>query len=118
MMYCYYLLCDQQHWVLLSASSRHSTDLVALSGARHTGETPRTDLGSGRHAQSVHVASEAGGHVLPATTRRRTSCHNSHVFNALPEKLAPIIEASLILQRHAPCCSSQHAMHVLDIWVG
>ena len=113
----YYLLCDQQNWVLLNASSRHSIDLVALSGARHTGEIQRTDLRSGWHAQSVHVASEPGGHVLPATTRWCASCHNGHVFNALPEKLFPIIEASLILQRHAQCCSSQHGMHVLDIWI-
>ena len=102
---------------LLNASSRHGIDLVALSSARHIGMTQRTDLSSGWHAQSVHVASETGGHVLPATTRRCTSCHDSHVINALPEKLAPVIEASLILQRQAECCSSQHAMHVLDIWI-
>lgn len=110
-------VCDEQHGVLLNASSRHTTDLMVLNGARHTGMTQRTDLRSGWHAQSVQVASEAGGHVLPAATRRCTSCHDGHVFNALPEKLAPIIEASLILQRQASCCSSQHAMHVLDILI-
>ncbi len=79
--------------------------------------TERTDLRSGWHAQGVHVASEAGGHVLPATTRRCTSRHDGQVCNALPEKLAPVIEASLILQRKAQCCSSQHTMHVLNIWI-
>ena len=79
--------------------------------------TQRTYLRSGWHAQSVHVASEAGGHVLPASTGRCTSCHDGHVFNALPEKLAPVIEASLILQRQAQWCSSQHDMRVLGIWM-
>ena len=44
-----------------------------------------TDLRGGWHAEEVHVACEAGGHVLPASSRRRTRRHHCHVLNALPE---------------------------------
>lgn len=46
----------------------------------------------------MHVASEAGRHVLPAASWRGTSRHDCHVLDALPEQLASVIEAALILR--------------------
>lgn len=56
------------------------------------------DLGGGRHAQGVQVASEAGAHLLAAPSHWPTGCHKADILNTLPEQLAPVIYTPLILQ--------------------